>query len=92
MSARNALYQALMANGIPGTGHTPDRSTKASALIDATLTEAANRLRAEHRAQAFAEAASIVGNDRQHIHYGSASDYADRHSALLLAAADREQL
>jgi hypothetical protein len=46
-TAREALYDALMTGSIPGTGHTPDRSTQATqlieALINSTLTTAANK-------------------------------------------------
>ncbi|NUP24126.1 MAG: hypothetical protein HOZ81_50340 [Streptomyces sp.] len=45
-TARDALYTVLMLGGVTGRGHTPDRSEKASALIDA------------HRAEVLAAAAA----------------------------------
>lgn len=47
-TAREPLYTALMVGGVTGRGHSPDRSEKASALIEAfrgqVLAEAAEHL------------------------------------------------
>ena len=42
-----------------------------------------------HRAAVLREGATAVLADTAHIHYGSATDYAERHAALPNSMADR---
>jgi hypothetical protein len=49
MTARDALYYALMTGGIPGTGHTPDRSTRATQLMEAFRNQTRSEAATEQR-------------------------------------------
>jgi hypothetical protein len=54
-SPRNTLYALLMVDGIHGRGHSPDRSERASELLDAYRDEIRREAAAEQRSALLRE-------------------------------------